>query len=162
MVGACSEENPSVELGALGAPFNCDDPIDSVVGSPPAGYQTSVGVVALPDGDEQLQRGRTGMDNDADSRRRFSKMGLGLLVRPGSSFELHVGPRSQGNALIHWGNAGTDDPVGSLSIDCDGDPERWLVYPGGVWTLEPECVQLLIRIADDTDEINLPIDTTCP
>lgn len=146
-------------LPPLGAPLNCDDPID-VVDSVPDEYSAFSDVVALPTGEDQLQRGRSGPDNDLESRRMFSKMGL--LVRPGTTFQIHVGPASQGNALIHWGNAGTDDPVGSIAVEtCAGDSDTWIVFPGGVWTLDPACVDLLVITDSDQEQLQLPIAADC-
>ena len=163
VVVSCSDSDGQTAtpsgLPSLGAPFNCRAPID-VIDVLPDGYEAFADVVALPDGSDVMQGGRSGPDNDLGSRRAFSKMGL--LIRPGTSFQIHVGPVSQGNALIHWGNAGNDDPVGSIAVEsCSGDPDTWIVFPGGVWTLEPACVELIVLTDVAQEPISLPISTTC-
>ncbi len=164
VLASCSDsETQSVErseLPPLGAPFNCEDP-PFVVDSLPVNFSEFAGVMALPNAVDKMQRGRSGPDNDLDSRRAFSKMGL--FVRPGLTFQIHVGAGSQGNALIHWGNAGSDDPVSSIAVGgCEGDDGTWLGYPGGVWTLDPACVELLVATVDERAQVLLPIGASCP
>ena len=156
-LAACSDDE--VERPALGAPFDCTDPID-VVDELPDAYEEYGDVVALPVADP-LQLGRSGMDDDPGSSRRFSK--FGLLIRPRSEFELHVGPNSQANALITWGNTNASKPVGSLAFgSCDGNPDTWLVYPGGVWLLEPSCTELVVVTADSSVVVRVPVEAECP
>ena len=43
-----------------------------------------------------------------------------------------------------WDNTGSIDPASPLRLqNCQGS-RTWLVYPGGVWTIEPACVTLLV------------------
>jgi len=149
----------SSSLPPLSATFSCEAPID-VVGEPPASYSIIADVVALPGADDVLQRGRIGPDNDAGSRRAFSKMGL--PVRPSTTFQIHVAPDRQPNTLIQWVNVGENEPVGSIAVDsCTGDVDEWLVYPGGAWTLGPACVELIVLTAEATDEVRLPLGVAC-
>jgi len=156
VIGACSSSGQ--EVGILGAELDCANSIDTVA-ELPTDYVELAGVVALPDL-ETHQLGRRGPDGDPDSSRRFAKMGL--LICPDTTFELHVGPGSQGNALIGWGNVGDPGPVGSLSVDgCTWDA-AWSVFAGGVWVLEPDCVNLLVVTASGQTELDLPIGASCP
>ncbi len=156
VAGACGGSGP--EIGVLGAELDCANSIDTVA-ELPDDYVELAGVVGLPEL-ELHQLGRRGPDGDPDSSRRFAKMGL--LIRPDTTFELHVGAGSQGNALIGWGNVGHPGPVGSLSVDgCPGDV-AWLVYAGGVWILEPGCVNLMVVTASGQAELDLPIWASCP
>lgn len=155
---ATTDGEPS-DLPPLGASFNCDDPIDAVE-DPPGSYMTVADVVALPGTGDMLQRGRVGPDNDAGSRRSFSKMGL--LLRPATTFQIHVAPDSQRNALIQWGNVDANEPVGSIAVaSCPGDTNDWLVYPGGVWTLEPACVELVVLTTETAETVRLPLGAPC-
>ena len=155
---ACSSGDESSDLPPLGDPFNCEDPIE-VLNELPDSYSTVADVIALPGTGDILQRGRSGPDNDLESRRAFSKMGL--LIRPGTMFQIHVAPDSQRNALIEWGNV-NNAPVSSISVaSCPGDANQWLVYPGGVWTLDPTCVELVVLTADASETIRLPIGVPC-
>lgn len=158
-VACTSTDADTNELPPLGDSFNCDDPID-VLQQPPDGYATVADVVAFPVTGDRPQGGRVGPDNDAGSRRAFSKMGL--LVRPATTFQIHVAPRSQRNALIQWGNVDANEPVSSIAVSsCPGDRNDWLVYPGGVWTLEPACVELTILTAKATQTIRLAVGAPC-
>ena len=91
-VACTSTDADTNNLPPLGDSFNCDDPID-VLQQPPDAYTTVADVVALPVTGDRPQGGRVGPDNDAGSRRAFSKMGL--LVRPATTFQIHVAPSSQ-------------------------------------------------------------------
>ncbi|MEQ1874335.1 MAG: hypothetical protein ABL953_11460 [Ilumatobacteraceae bacterium] len=155
---ACEGGDESSDLTPLGAPFICDEPID-VLQEVPETYVSVADVVALPGDGEVLQRGRTGTDYDPESLYTFSKMGL--LIRPGATFQIHVAPDSLGNALIEW-NIEDEHLVGSIAVSsCPGDPSVWLAYPGGVWTLEPACVELIVITADATGTIRLPVGVAC-
>ena len=153
----CGDDEP--ELPPLGAPFDCAEPID-LLDDLPDGYREFAGVVALPQG-EQLQLGGSGMDFDLGSSRRFAK--FGLLIRPQADFQLHVGPQSQFNALIDWGNTVDGRPAGSLAFSsCPGDPATWLAYPGGVWLYEPSCTELVVITKSTTATRRLPVGAGCP
>ncbi len=146
----------AVQRGELGVALDCATSIDTVDGDGMDGlpdYEVVSDVVALPTGRGHGQ-GRTGTDDDPESARRFSKMGL--LVRPGTSFLLHVAGGSQGNASITWG--GMQAPVSSVSVDdCDGPADTWLVFAGGIWVLEPDCVDVLVITDDQVATIRVPI-----
>ena len=157
---ACANtDTEPAHLPPLGDSFNCDDPID-VMKELPASYVTVADVVALPGAGDVLQRGHAGPDDDAGSRRAFSK--VGLLLRPATTFQIHVAPDSQRNALIQWGNVDANVPVGSIAVAaCPGDTNDWIVYPGGVWTLDPACVELVVLTAKGAETVRLPVGAPC-
>ena len=158
-LGAVGCGDDESALPPLGAPFDCAEPID-VLDDLPDGYREFGGVVALPQG-EQLQLGRSGMDFDLGSSRRFAK--FGLLIRPQADFQMHVGPESQFNALIDWGNTADGRPAGSLAFSsCPGDSDTWLVYPGGVWLYEPSCTELVVITTKTSAALRLPGGAECP
>lgn len=174
VVGAgCTSADDASEPGlpTLGAPFSCGEPIDAF-DDLPEGYRAVGEVVAFPT-EELLQRGRTGPDNDPGSARSFSK--LGLVVRAGAVFQIHVAGDSQANALLHWGNTGPNDPVSSIAVPgcegtCDslvqpgcpdGEDRDWVVYPGGLWTLEPACVSLIVLTGAERAVVDLPAGERC-
>jgi hypothetical protein len=155
---AGNSEGQGKNLPPLGDTFNCTDPID-VLQELPDSYATVADVIALPVSGDQ-GRGHTGPDNDVGSRRAFSK--VGLLVRPATTFQIHVAPSSQRNALIQWGNVEANEPVSSIAVSsCPGDRNTWLVYPGGVWTLEPACVELTILTTKATETVRLAAGAEC-
>lgn len=171
VAAACSSGDDDPSLPALGSSFSCGDPIGAF-DDLPDDYRSVSEVVAFPTAD-LLQRGRIGPDNDPGSARAFSK--FGLVVRAGAVFQIHVAGDSQANALVHWGNTGPDDPVSSISVggcegSCDslvqpgcpaGDDWDWVVYPGGVWTLEPACVSLVVLTGSETAVVDLPVGERC-
>ena len=152
-----STDNARIELAPVGAPLDCRDPIDLLDTVPPS-YRVVSDVVAFPD-IEMHQRGRTGPEGGPHSARRFSKMGL--VIRSGATFEIHVAGDSQDNAVIHWGNTGTGDLVSAIAIDSCSANAEWLVYPGGVWTLEPDCITLQVVTTETISDVRLPIGTSC-
>lgn len=155
---ACGGDDEPTDLPPLGASFNCHDPID-VLQEIPDTYVTVADVIALPGNGDILQRGRTGTDYDPESLYTFSKMGL--LLRPGATFRIDVARNSQPNALIEWSIEG-EKLVDSIAVtSCAGDANDWLVYPGGVWTLEPACVELTVITAEATGTIRLPVGVAC-
>lgn len=172
VMAACSAPNAEAALARplLGAPLSCDDPI-AAFDDLPEDFSAVSGVVAFPT-DPLLGRGRAGPDNDPESARRFSK--FGLFVRAGAVFEIHVAGESQANALLHWGNVGPSDPVSSIAVDscqgsCDpiqpactgGEERKWIVFPGGVWTLEPACTSLVVVTDGKRTQVKLPIGEAC-
>jgi len=170
VLAGCGSGPPSLgtPLRPLGFKLPCG-PIDVVDRLPPS-YAAVDDVVAFPTY-ENLQRGRSGPDNDLGSSRSFSK--FGLLVKSGSVFQLHVAGEDQANALIYWGNVAPTDPVSSIRVDgcvasCESQPDcpgeenaEWGVYPGGVWTLEPACITLLVLTEQETGEVRLPVGESC-
>lgn len=170
---ACTSaaEQPEQALPPVVAPLDCADPIDAL-NELPENYRSVGGVVAFPTGDV-LQRGPTTAGDDPESARAFSK--FGLVVRAGTAFQMDVGEQSQPNALIGWGTNGVAELVPSITVDrcrgeCDpsiqpacpeGDDWKWVVYPGGMWTLEPACVVLTVTADDETASVELPVGVRC-
>ena len=161
VIAACTpRENPPPDVPLLGRPFNCDEPID-VLTKLPDSYVIVAGVVALPGASDILQRSPVVLEGDPNFPRAFSKMGL--LLRPATTFQISVAPDSRQNALIGWGTNDPEEAVGSIAVgSCSGDTHEWLVYPGGVWTLDPACVELLIVTEQASEIVRLPLDAPCP
>lgn len=147
-------------LTTLGLPFDCGDPA-GVHSELPEGFSSVLGVVAFQSSSEPLQRGRSGPDNDLDSRRSFSK--TGILVRQETAFQIHVAPSSQSNATISWGTPGDSGPVSSLAVDrCSASPaDAWIAYPGGIWTLDSACTELLVLANNASATVSIPTGTEC-
>jgi hypothetical protein len=85
------------------------------------------------------------------------------MIRSNANFQLRVGANSQANALMYWGNTGPSDPVGAFAIPgCPGKEDTWLVYPGGLWTLEAQCVDLVVETKAGADQMQVAIgDIQC-
>lgn len=163
--GACSavstsDDDRSVRL------FDCLNPID-ISDGPPDGYTPILDVVALPS-DRVLQRGRF----DDKIGRTFSK--FGLVLRADRAFTLNLAEASQPNALMGWG-AAADPPVASLDFtgcsgvcrtdnqpNCPlGESGDWVVFPGGVWTVDPACIVLEVIVDGEIDAHRLPVGVEC-
>jgi len=165
---AGSDAGQPEDLVGSTTPFQCADPID-IMDEPPDGWLRVADVVAFP-AIRSLQRGRY----DDELGRSFSK--FGLVMRADRAFSIRVAVESQPNALIGWG---TDSREPATSIDVSGCPGRcklegqpncplgavgeWVVYPGGVWTIEPGCIKLEITVGAETDTVTaqLPIGEEC-
>lgn len=164
MVG-CSRQSDVEEVEPPRA-FNCTGAID-VLDEPPEDWSSVLDVVAFP-GDDVLQRGRS----DEESGRRFSK--FGLVIRADRSFVLSVAESSRPNALIGWG-VGSDVPAASIEFagcsgvcetdfqpNCPlGETGQWVVYPGGMWTVDAACIGLDVMVEDATVEVPIPIGVEC-
>ncbi len=147
--------------------LNCVNPID-IMDEPPDGWYTVVDVVAFQDVDSH-QLGRF----DAETGRRFSK--FGLVLRADAAFVLKVAEASRPNAVLDWHTLEEADPSTAIAIDgcagvCEfelqpgcplGETGEWVVYPGGVWTVEPACIELEITTDRASETVRLPIGVTC-
>ncbi len=163
---AASNTEQSEHLASSALAFDCANPID-ILDEPPNGWLAVGDVVALP-GDRSLQRGRY----DSELGRSFSK--FGLVMRADRAFSVTVAVESQPNALIGWG---TDSRTPATSIEvtgcaglCETDWQpncplgasgEWVVYPGGVWTIEPACISIEIVTDAETVTAQLPIGKQC-
>ncbi|NOX31634.1 MAG: hypothetical protein GXP35_16550 [Actinobacteria bacterium] len=163
---ADSDAGQPEDLTSSVAPFQCADPID-IMDKPPDGWIRVADAVALPAA-RSLQRGRY----DDELGRSFSK--FGLVMRADRAFSIRVAIESQPNALIGWG---TDSREPATSISVSGCPGRcevswqpncplgalgeWVVYPGGIWTIEPACIKLEITVGAETVTTQLPIGEEC-
>jgi hypothetical protein len=130
-------------------------------GPAPAGWQTVLGVVALPASPASgaLQASDSG---DPTAPALFAK--TGLLVRAGHAFALEV-PADRGNRVgIGWGNALAFRPSTRFAVPSCPDTfgTGWLVYPGGYWADRPLCLPLTVRVAGRTQQVQIGIGTACP
>ena len=153
VVAACSTE-PLPDVVAVG--FDCAEPIDQL-SEPPDGYAEVLDVVALPVL-ELHQQGQP-QEDEVGVTRRFSKMGL--VIRRDTPFTIRVTEDSRPNALISWSNTGQPGPVEGLAVPGCAGPVQWLVYPGGVWVVDPACVTLEVEVDGQVESVQLPIGERC-
>ena len=141
------------------AALTCSAPIDG--GPPPDGWQTVLGVVALPaaPGARALQAFDSG---DATGPALFAK--TGLLVRAGQPFELEVPAERDNRVAIGWGNALTFVPSARFAVPACPDTfgTGWLAYPGGYWADRPLCLSVTVRAAGGEEQVPVGIGTPCP
>jgi hypothetical protein len=150
-----SAANAGEATGAAAASLPCD----AVIGAQETlrdGQTKVTAGVALPTG-RALQANRSGED-DPDAR-LFAKSGL--LVRPGSTFELVVPRRWRQHLTIAWG--GTPRTSHLLVSDCGRDADtNWLAYAGGYYVDEPACVTLIVRAKGKDRRVRIGIGAACP
>jgi len=136
----------------------CDDYIDNNAQAPP--LQVVLGVVALPVSPGYPALG-TSLSGDGNGPLRlFAK--TGLVIRPGTRFELIVPARFTSRLRIGWGKPGT--PSQRVVVDdCanTGGP-RWLAYAGGYWIDHPACVSIIVSVGGKQQQVHIGIGTACP
>jgi hypothetical protein len=94
--------------------------------------------------------------------RYFSKSPL--YVRTGAGSAQIVIPRSErGRVAVSWGNTDHD---GTATSAFDAGPcagtRTWIVFPGGYFVTEPQCVKLLVRTGSVQRTVRVGIGTACP
>lgn len=89
---------------------------------------------------------------------------VGLAVHRGAEFTIEVPPSWQDRMRIGWGNEGYTFANTLKVPGCvpESDGAQWLVFPGGFWLAEPDCVPLKIQTAGRTRTIHVPIGERCP
>lgn len=162
---ACSQSTTPAEELSYQA-FDCTNPID-ILDEPPADWSTILDVIAFPN-DSILERGPL----DDEVGRAFSK--FGLVIRADEPLKLSIAEASQPKALMGW-NLGSEAPVLAIEIPgCSGtcatdfqpgcplgESGEWIAYPGGVWTIDPACIEIEISTGTQSATAELPIDTEC-
>ncbi|HEY0938077.1 MAG TPA: hypothetical protein VGD91_30580 [Trebonia sp.] len=133
----------------------------SVIGTSarPAPLQAELGVVALPasPGYPALPTSLTG--DGRGPLRLFAK--TGLLIRPGTTFELIVPARFTSRLRIGWGSPGT--PASRILVgNCAGAGGGWLAYAGGYWIDHPACVPIIVRAGGRQQQVRIGVGTACP
>lgn len=135
----------------------CGDSIDEDAQVGP--LRVVLGVVALPvsPGYQALETSPTGAGNGA--LRLFAK--TGLLVKPGTAFELIVPGQFAGHLSIGWGSPGTPSQRVVVS-DCANPGGGWLAYAGGYWIDHPACVAIVVRAGGQRQQVRIGLGTPCP
>ena len=149
---ACSLRGSDDEL--VFTAFDCAGPIDAVE-APPDDWSVVLGLIAFPAA-SPLQRGRF----DDDLGRQFSK--FGLVIRSDSALSLRIADESSPNAIMGWG-VGSSEPVQAIEIaGCPAAMSKeWVVYAGGIWTVDPECIVVEVSTADERASVALPVGVAC-
>lgn len=154
------QDGSSTSSGTAGAAaaLDCGSFIGANVRAAP--LQVVLGVVALPasPGSPALQTSLSGDGNGP--LRLFAK--AGLVIRPGSTFELIVPARFASRLRIGWGAPGT--PSHRVLVgDCAGTGGGgWLAYAGGYWVGHPACVPVIVRAGGRQQQVDIGVGTACP
>ena len=137
--------------------LDCGSFIDDNARAAP--LQVVLGVVALPasPGYPALQTSLSGDGNGP--LRLFAK--TGLVIRPGTTFELIVPARFTSRLSIGWGAPGT--PSHRVLVgNCASTGGGWLVYAGGYWIDHPACVPIIVRAGGKQQQVHIGVGTACP
>jgi hypothetical protein len=137
--------------------LTCGSYIDGNAQAAP--LQVVLGVVALPisPGYPALGTSLAGGGNGA--LRLFAK--TGLVIRPGTTFELIVPARFTNRLRIGWGTPGT--PSHRVVVNnCSNPGGGWLAYAGGYWIDHPACVPIIVRAGNKQQEVHIGVGTPCP
>jgi hypothetical protein len=119
-----------------------------------APLQVVLGVVALPvsPGYPALQ---TSVTNGP--RRLFAK--TGLVIRPGTMFELIVPVRFASMLSIGWDTPSRRVVVSGCSAPAGGG---WLGYVGGYWIDHPACVAIIVSAGGRQQQVPIGLGKACP
>jgi hypothetical protein len=137
--------------------LDCGSYIDNNARAAP--LQVVLGVVALPTspGYPALQTFLSGDGNGP--LRLFAK--TGLVIRPGTTFELIVPARFTGQLSIAWGMPGT--PSHRVLVgNCASTGGGWLAYAGGYWIDHPACVPIIVRAGGIQQQVHVGVGMACP
>jgi hypothetical protein len=135
----------------------CDSFIDGNALAAP--LQVVLGVVALPVSPAYpaLQTSLSGDGSGAP--RLFAK--TGLVIRPGTTFELIVPAPFADRLRIGWGSPGTPSHRVMVS-NCPNPGGGWLAYAGGYWIDHPACVPIIVRAGGKQQTVHIGLGTPCP
>jgi hypothetical protein len=159
---AASGRSPAQSPGPAAAPAGesvlaCGNFIDGNALAAP--LQVVLGVVALPasPGYPALQTSLSG--DGSGALRLFAK--TGLVIRPGTTFELIVPAGFADRLRIGWGSPGTPSHRVAVS-NCPDPGGGWLAYAGGYWIDHPACVPIIVRAGGKQQEVHIGVGTPCP
>ena len=136
----------------------CRDYIDNNAQAAP--LQVVLGVVALPVSPGYPALG-TSLSGDGNGPLRlFAK--TGLVIRPGTRFELIVPARFTSRLRIGWGKPGTPSQRVVVDDCANTGGRRWLAYAGGYWIDHPACVSIIVSVGGKQQQVHIGIGTACP
>jgi len=127
--------------------------------APVAPLQVVLGVVALPISPVYPALGTSLSGEGNGALRLFAK--TGLVIRPGTAFELIVPAEFADRLSIGWGSPGT--PSHRVVVNnCPNPGGGWLAYAGGFWIDHPACVPIIVRTGGKQREVHIGVGTPCP
>ncbi|MEU4625367.1 hypothetical protein AB0G04_36025 [Actinoplanes sp. NPDC023801] len=159
--GAVDPPLPSTAAGVSprsGPVAGCTDTVDRVTG-PGDGYRVVAGVVAVPGSDRMLEPlEQSPGDGPA---RLFAEWEL--LVHTDTTVDLSLLSGWDGRAGINWGAADVEPATSVRVVSCGAEPGagRWVVFTGGTWVIEPDCVPIRITTATGETVVELSIGAPC-
>ena len=135
----------------------CGNYIDANATAAP--LQVVLGVVALP-ASPRYPALQTSLSGDGSGAPRlFAK--TGLVIRPGTTFELIVPAPFTNRLSIGWGLPGM--PHHRVVVNSCPDPGGgWLAYAGGYWIDHPACVPIIVRAGSKQQRVDIGLGKACP
>jgi hypothetical protein len=123
------------------------------------GDEVFFGKVALPTG-RALQAGASG--ESGPNARLFAK--AGLLIKPGTEFELVVSRASRDRLTIGWGGVPKTARLRVAACDAPANNPRgtWIVFAGGYFAPDPACVSVSVKSAHRTARAPIGLGKPCP
>ena len=135
----------------------CGNYIDANASVAP--FQVVLGVVALPASPRYPALGTSLSGEGDEALRLFAK--TGLVIRPGTTFELIVPAPFTNRLSIGWGLPGL--PSHRVVVNsCPNPGGGWLAYAGGYWIDHPACVPIIVRTGGKQQQVHIGIGTPCP
>ena len=147
----------SIVLTAARTTLNCADQL-GWPRTPPAGYAVSYGRVALP---TTKAFSAVRLDPSKPNSKFWAKQGL--LIKPGTSFELVVPAAWTSRLTVGWGNpahATTHFWVTGCASKQAG--AHWLAYAGGFTINKPACIPLIVKTATAQRTVHIGVGNACP
>jgi hypothetical protein len=142
---------------AGGSALACGNYVDANASA--ASLQVVLGVVALPASPRYPALGTSLSGEGNKALRLFAK--TGLVIKPGTTFELIVPAPFTRRLSIGWGLPGT--PSHRLVVNsCPNPGGKWLAYAGGYWIDHPACVPIIVRAGSKQQTVHIGIGTPCP
>ena len=146
----------SVVLAATRTTLMCADQI-GWPRSPAPGSSVTFGRVALP---TKKALGAVKLHPKNPRSRYWAKQGL--LVKPGTSFELIVPVAWVSRLTIQWGSPGT--PTRHLWVtNCRSKRAgaHWLAFAGGYTVNKPSCVPLIVKAGNQRRTVHIGVGKAC-
>jgi hypothetical protein len=140
-----------------GSALACGNYIDANASA--ASLQVVLGVVALPTS-PRYPALQTSLSGEGDKALRlFAK--TGLVIKPGTTFELIVPAPFNHRLSIGWGLPGM--PSHRVAVNsCPSPGGKWLAYAGGYWIDHPACVPIIVKAGGKQQTVHIGIGTPCP
>ncbi|MDR2985751.1 MAG: hypothetical protein LBV34_13020 [Nocardiopsaceae bacterium] len=123
-----------------------------------APLQVVLGVVALPVSPRHAALQTSVSGRGKGPLRLFAK--TGLVIRPGTTFELVIPARFTSRLSIGWGPSGA--PSHKVLVDNCTAGSGWLAYAGGYWIDHPACVPIIVRAGGKQQQVHIGVGTACP
>jgi hypothetical protein len=159
-LSATRPDNPATSAPpAAGSVLSCGNFIDTHAATAP--LQVVLGVVALPTSPGYPALGTSLTGNGNEAQRLFAK--TGLVIKPGTTFELVVPAEFADRLSIGWGGEPSTPSHQLIIRNCTNPAGAgWLAYAGGYWIDHPACVPLIVQANGKQQQVHIGLGRACP